>query len=555
LAAAGLLANRYRLLYVLGQGGMSRVYLAEDTRLGVRVAVKENLQSSPEARVQFRQEAQILARLSHPNLPRVIDHFVDATSGRQYLVMDFVEGEDLASTIARRGPLPEYMALAWVRQILDALEYLHGQDPPVIHRDIKPGNIKITPQGKAILVDFGIAKVYEPGTPTVTGARAATPGYAPPEQYGMRTSERSDVYALGATLYTMLTGKCPPDAPLRVAGESNLVPPRRLVAAVSPKVEGAILKAMELQTARRYQSIAELRRALEGHAAILSRAPAKAEKPNRMLIYGGGALVGVVLLGIAALGRGPRGATPTPTAVRVAAMRTGVETSMPTTVPTHTVVVRTSAPMSVSPPASPTPTRSASRTQTPLPTRTRIPTPIPTPTAKPAPAGPPACAIAVGDAFRQIWASPSVFPHLGCPINAQHSTGSAEETFQHGHMLWRDNRGDLDSVYAFFDNGTFRSFSRKTDPFVEGVSPEYSCGTHSSPPSPRRGFSVVWCNHPDVRAQLGEAVDYELGFCLEGGGQCEAFQDFDGGTIYLSTHERRKGSVFVLYEDGTYDRW
>jgi hypothetical protein len=260
-----------------------------------------------------------------------------------------------------------------------------------------------------------------------------------------------------------------------------------------------------------------------------------------------------VLLGIAAMGGGSGRATPTPSSPLVVAMRT--ETGTPTTVPAHLKATTTQVPTPTTWPASPTATHPATETRTPPPTRTLVPTPTSVPTVKPTRVGPPSCLIAVGDAFRNVWANPSVFTALGCPINEQHSSQSAEETFEHGHMLWRDNRGDLDSVYVIFDNGTFRSFSRVTDPFVEGVTLEYSCGTHSSPPSPRRGFSVVWCNHPDVRAQLGDAVDYELGFCMAGGLPCETFQDFAGGTMYLSTHEKRKGVLFVLHNDGIYDHW
>ena len=260
------LGDRYRIIHLLGQGGMSRVYLAEDTRLGVEVAVKENLQTSPEARRQFEREAHLLARLSHPNLPRVSDHFTNPGTNRQYLVMDYVEGEDLKTLVERTGALPEQTALAWVGQVLDALEYLHRQQPPVIHRDVKPGNIKITPQGKAVLVDFGIAKVGGPALSTLTGARAVTPGYAPPEQYGMRTSERSDIYGVGATLYTLLTGRVPPEAPLRMAGE-RLIPPRRVVPGISRPTETAVLRAMEMETNRRWDSVSTLRQALRGQPA------------------------------------------------------------------------------------------------------------------------------------------------------------------------------------------------------------------------------------------------------------------------------------------------
>lgn len=200
LPPGSIIENRYRITEMIGEGGMSRVYLAEDLRLDTRVAIKENLQTALESRRQFEQEARILAHLNHPNLPRVIDHCSDPASGRQYLVMDYVEGEDLEVIVQRSGPLSEQVVLNWIRQVMDALTYLHSQSPPVVHRDVKPANIKITPQGKAVLVDFGIAKLQ--GSGTLTGARAFTPGYAPPEQYGLRTTARSDVYALGATLYS-----------------------------------------------------------------------------------------------------------------------------------------------------------------------------------------------------------------------------------------------------------------------------------------------------------------------------------------------------------------
>ena len=142
--------------------------------------------------------------------------------------MDFVEGQDLQEKLDQlNGPLPESQVLTWIDQILEALDYLHHQNPPVIHRDIKPGNIRITPQGIAMLVDFGIAKVYDPAYRTTLGARAVTPGFAPFEQYGQRpTDARTDLYALGATMYTLLTGQVPPESIDRVAGTA-LPPPRK----------------------------------------------------------------------------------------------------------------------------------------------------------------------------------------------------------------------------------------------------------------------------------------------------------------------------------------
>ena len=351
LATGTLLENRYRIITLLGEGGMSRVYLADAIRLGTRVAVKENLQTDPHSRAQFEREAQILARLSHPNLPRVTDHFTDAATGRQYLVMDYIEGEDLEQMIARVGRLPEATALAWVQQILYALEYLHSQTPPVVHRDIKPANIKITPQGKAVLVDFGIAKTHDPARGTLTGARAVTPGYAPPEQYGLRTDQRSDIYALGATLYTMLTGRIPPEAPLRSAGDP-LIPPRQLVPALSQHTQDTILRAVELQPTLRWQTAREFRTALTAappppiSATIPTRQPnALTALPWAWAVGGAGAMlvIGLVFAGIVAWLL-----QPTPTPAPTAAPPTAAP--LPTTVARGTPAPPTAAPRAPTPP-------------------------------------------------------------------------------------------------------------------------------------------------------------------------------------------------------------
>ncbi len=257
LTSGQVLHNRYRLEALLGQGGFGAVYRAWDLRLSHPCAVKENLDTTPEAQQQFRQEALILAHLNHPNLPRVTDHFIDA-EGRQYLVMDFVEGDDLETMLEEQGPLDESRVLSWLGQILDALEYMHSRPQPVIHRDIKPANIKITPQGKAILVDFGLAKRFVSGQTTITGAKAVSPGFAPVEQYIGRTDARSDIYALGATLYCLLTGEAPPESPERAAG-THLTSPRRLNPTISAHTERVILKAMTINTERRYQTVDKMR--------------------------------------------------------------------------------------------------------------------------------------------------------------------------------------------------------------------------------------------------------------------------------------------------------
>lgn len=260
-----VLQGRYRVVNSLGSGGFSTVYLAEDLRLAGRyVAVKENQDTSPAAKRAFTQEAELLARLQHPNLPRVTDHFTEA-SGYQYLVMDYVAGENLDDLVKRHGRLDEAAALVMLREVMEAVAYLHQQQPPIIHRDIKPSNlIRRQLDGRIILVDFGIAKQQVAGGGTLTAARAATPGFAPPEQYYGRTDARSDVYSLGATLYYLLTGVVPPEAPARSSGYESLTPPRRIDARISVGVEAAILCAMDLDAARRFGAVELLAGALLG---------------------------------------------------------------------------------------------------------------------------------------------------------------------------------------------------------------------------------------------------------------------------------------------------
>ncbi|UCF59656.1 MAG: protein kinase [Anaerolineaceae bacterium] len=262
LEIGALLDDRYRIEGVLGQGGFGAVYLATDERLELPCAVKENLNISPESERQFRREATLLATLRHPNLPRVTHHFVLA--GHQYLVMDFVEGEDLNQRVEREGALPEEDVLRWTEQIGSALKYLHDRDPPVIHRDVKPANIRITPKGDAILVDFGIAKATAVGQTTSRGARGVTPGFAPPEQYGLgRTDPRADVYGLGATLYCLLTGEYPPDSVERLVGREILKPPQELQSDLSKNVAEAIVKAMECRREDRFHDVEEFMKALK----------------------------------------------------------------------------------------------------------------------------------------------------------------------------------------------------------------------------------------------------------------------------------------------------
>lgn len=258
-----LLHNRYRIIEILGQGGMGSVYRAVDENLGVEIALKENLFTTDEYARQFRLEAVILANLRHPNLPRVSDHIVLGDQG-QYLVMDFIEGEDLRFRMERLGMLTEDDTVHIGAAICDALTYLHSRKPPILHRDIKPGNVKITPDGHIFLVDFGLAKIYQSASQaTTTGARAMTPGYSPPEQYGTaRTDPRTDVYSLGATLYAALSGVIPEDGLARAMDNAQLTPLRKRNSKVSRRLAAAIEKAMAVDPSDRFQNSEDLKKAL-----------------------------------------------------------------------------------------------------------------------------------------------------------------------------------------------------------------------------------------------------------------------------------------------------
>ena len=272
-----VLRDRYRIVELVGRGGMGATYRAEDLRLQGRFcAVKEALpdpDASPDelrqSREQFYQEASTLARLDHPNLPKVSDYF--SANDRDYLVMDFVPGHDLKemlSTALREGhPLAERQVLAWADQLCDALAYMHTQDPPVLHRDIKPSNIKITPAGRVKLVDFGLVKTLSPDdqrTITVVQGRG-TVQYIPLEQYGGDTGHtdvRSDIYSLGATLYHLLTGQPPLDAKRRFLRPRSMQSPRSLNPAISPQTDQAILWSLAMHPDERPSDIYELRAAL-----------------------------------------------------------------------------------------------------------------------------------------------------------------------------------------------------------------------------------------------------------------------------------------------------
>jgi serine/threonine protein kinase len=258
-----LLRDRYRIIEVMGHGGMGSIFRAVDEHLGVEVAVKENLFTIDDYARQFRREATILANLRHQNLPRVSDHFSIEDQG-QYLIMDYIEGEDLQERLERLGIFEEEEVVFIGASICDALAYMHSREPVVLHRDIKPANVRITPRGEVYLVDFGLAKVMtHSDQTTTTGARAMTMGFSPPEQYGAaRTDARTDIYSLGATLYTALTGFTPEDSLAQTMDQEELTPVRERNPKISKRVSDAVEKALQVHPNNRFQLAAEFKNEL-----------------------------------------------------------------------------------------------------------------------------------------------------------------------------------------------------------------------------------------------------------------------------------------------------
>ncbi|HJR79298.1 MAG TPA: serine/threonine-protein kinase [Anaerolineales bacterium] len=317
-----VLRGRYKVRERIGQGGMGSIYLAEDTRLqGRQCALKEVEYDRAlpekirgEARDQFQREATVLARLDHPNLPKVSDFF--SNGPRDYLVMDYVPGKDLRTLLleARRKKtfLKEVDVLSWADQLASALSFLHSQEPPIVHRDIKPSNLKLMPNGLIKLVDFGLVKILAPEEVTITIIQGqGTALYTPLEQYGgsdVHTDVRSDIYAFGATLYHLLTNESPTDARRRFLHPESLLPLRQVNPAVSIRTERAVLWAMSLHPDERPGTVDEFRQALLGYSepptlpiAVRRARPEPVwdylvQRPEATLAWGGAVLLLISLL-------------------------------------------------------------------------------------------------------------------------------------------------------------------------------------------------------------------------------------------------------------------
>ena len=267
-----VLQERYLIEKQIGEGGMGAVYLAVDQKFESHVAIKETFYKDEELCRAFEREARLLNSSHHPVLPHVSDSFIE--QGGHFLVMEYIEGEDVSEILARDGAFPVENVLRWADELLDALDYLHSQDPPIIHRDIKPNNLKLTPRGNIVLLDFGLAKLNSRDTPGVKSVFGFSRTYSPLEQIqGTGTDARSDIFALGATIFHLLTGRPPVDSLARaaaiVAGKPD---PIQLASEINPQVSLSVAQvlqtALALNPALRFVSAEAMRQALNYAAKL-----------------------------------------------------------------------------------------------------------------------------------------------------------------------------------------------------------------------------------------------------------------------------------------------
>ncbi|WP_376793819.1 serine/threonine protein kinase [Thermogemmatispora sp.] len=321
LKSGTVVGGHYIIDGLINRGGFGSVYRGIDTSEGDRpCAIKETYDVTPAARRQALMEAGILFTIRSKHLPQVYDAFEEG--GRFYLVMQLIEGQNLLQLMQARGsPCREQEVLTWFLPIMQVLQELHSRTPAVVHRDIKPANIILTVEGYAVLVDFGVTKLYDPASASQTMIKAVTEGFSPLEQYTGTTTPQSDIYALAATMYYLLTATKPPSAISRSLRET-LQPPRVLNPQISPQVEQALLRGLALNPEGRYRSMREFAEALQGRGFFSGHADPTVRVVGGPLVGSGSGSAGrpgagpaVVIKGAPLPGAGPYAyppAAPTP---------------------------------------------------------------------------------------------------------------------------------------------------------------------------------------------------------------------------------------------------
>lgn len=262
LAPGTVLQSRYRVERVLGKGGMGHVYVVRDERFANAKSLRSMKEMIPRFSdlhtnmANFEREANVLDGLRHPSIPRVYDSFVEFN--RAYLVLEYIDGLDLEQVVERQaGLMPPDTVAGWMIQLCDIVGYLHSQNPPVIFRDLKPSNVILTPEGRIVLIDFGIAKVFQTDD---YQTNVGTQGYAAPEQYERKAEIRSDIYALGAMMHHLLTKS---DPRFQAPFSFHERPPRAFNPAITPALEAVVVRCLQHDKEKRYQNVLELRQAIE----------------------------------------------------------------------------------------------------------------------------------------------------------------------------------------------------------------------------------------------------------------------------------------------------
>ena len=546
----GKTIGNFQIVEEIGRGGMATVYKAYQTTLGRYVALKvlpPFFQQDTQFLRRFDQEARAAAQLDHPNIVKIYE--AGEADGLHFIAMEYVEGESLQDLLRRTGrPLDLATTAHIIAQVASALDYAHARG--VVHRDVKPSNILLTRDGRAVLTDFGIARAAGFSRLTQTGAVVGTPEYMSPEQArGQEPDRRSDVYSLGVVLYQMLAGVVPfssttPHAVLYAHIHNPPPPLARYNPAVIPAVQRIVQRALVKDPQQRYQQAGEIVAALQ--AAL--RAPTKPARPVRprlgYWVAGAAALLVLILVGIL-FGRSsaPTSRTawvpPTVTAkITTPEMPAGATLRPPTATPIP--------PIPTPIPLTPTPVPSKA---TPLPP---TPTPLP-PTPMPIPPTPtPLCNLTVDAQLTTAWDR----GRLGCPIAPANITWAAWQPFERGYMFWRS---DTRRVIVFYDDGTWTEFTDQWD----GVT-TVSRGT---PPSgrvaPVRGFGYLWGTYDELAQRLGWGLEEEKGFCAN-------VQPFEKGLIFHSNNTVRycldeldnratdpafAPLFFAVHGDGTWRRY